>query len=508
MHSALLNRVLLDGLAQVDLLSCIALSYRTCHDLDDFIFDHVIGLSLMTSFLRQHAYALFHDNYKKHFSDREIVLLTFAVQRLQAQRDADSLFDSLGEYLGPLISRTPLELFFKTGKNLADFSFTPKASNTKRKPYIITASAIRFEFECLLSTPWMYATWFLRANRDNVSSVEAVNSIDPHPILNGQFLFSRRYTDMFITALSRTNSGIKVWHKSSRIGPPEALVVPENVDGICAAFHADHHRSLLTSQKKSCLLAFIDSGLIDLRRTPEANFKAVFEMTSWKDMWTDAELGRLIALGLSQYGPAGYIGELIEDSFTSKFHTYLWLFLGAHYLFHPWTPRDQTFYARDENKACCISEDTAGIEKDYLNEAIQSFNVDERVLLVTRAVRMAPEFGVCRDLGANLFNYVVLQGQEHEVNAVFDTLVREICSSRMQYLFEHAIGLAIANADRLPSPEIDTRQLKDKLLIQRGELYQLLDGRQPIVRRDEFYERDETEKGESDNEMGYNSEME
>jgi hypothetical protein len=44
---------------------------------------------------------------KQHSSDREIVLLTY--ERLQVQRGADSLFDSIGEYPGPLsVSRAPL----------------------------------------------------------------------------------------------------------------------------------------------------------------------------------------------------------------------------------------------------------------------------------------------------------------------------------------------------------------------------------------------------------------
>ena len=100
---------------------------------------------------------------------------------------------------------------------------------------------------------------------------------------------------------------------------------------------------------------------------------------------------------------------------------------------------------------------------------------------------MAPEFGVCRDLGANLFNCYVVPGTADDINAIFATLIREIARSRMQYLFEHSIGLAIANTDIIVSPDTETRDLKDKLLIKQGELYQVLDGMGEIVARPEFY---------------------
>ena len=60
---------------------------------------------------------------------------------------------------------------------------------------------------------------------------------------------------------------------------------------------------------------------------------------------------------------------------------------------------------------------------------------DDRIWLVQQIVRNAPEFGGCRHLGANLFNYFVIRNTQ-------------ICSSRLQLVFEDAISLAITEYKR------------------------------------------------------------
>jgi hypothetical protein len=70
-------------------------------------------------------------------------------------------------------------------------------------------------------------------------------------------------------------------------------------------------------------------------------------------------------------------------------------------------------------------------------------------------------------LGANLFNYLIwgVTG-----DSIFDTLIEEICVSRMKILFEYSIGNAIANCEpgSLPIPKLKTKELRHKLEVKDG----------------------------------------
>lgn len=492
MHSALLNRVLLDALTQVDLLATLALSYCTSHNLDDFVFNNVISASLIASFLRQHQYALFHDSYKNHFSPREVALLRYAVRRLQAQLDHDSLFNTVGEFLGPLIACTPVQMFFKSPQPSPEFSIALSPDARGRFRAAVPLSDIQFQFKSVLATPWMYATWYLEATVD-FEAISIVNKEEPHPILNDLFLFSKRYIDLYNLARQRTASGMNLRYDSK----PLPSVVLAIIDEISTTLdnYSDCNKlstTFCTAQKKWWLFAFLEAGM-SRKALSATSFEAVFEREEWKILWTPAELGRFFAFGLRNYGSSMFLEAQIKTIFASPLEGLLWLFLGAHGWFRTRAPRVMDYYADDAMKICCDPSNTTGIERKYLINEIESLGNDEKIWLVTKAVRLAPEYGVCRDLGANLFNYFVVSEPKNEANNVFNALVQEICSSRMQYLFEHVIGLAIANSDVLPSPDSGTQYLKTRLLIKNGELYQLLDGQRPITPRMEFYESDQSD---------------
>src|ERR1700721_4718895 len=114
-----LNRTVLDTLGDIDLLALIKLA-KTCRTLSQFISEQVLTLSHLKLYLKENQYAFLHDSYRstdpegpplKVFHANEISFIVSAYEMLRC-RDPDSfLFDSLVQYLGPLIWRTPLHEF-------------------------------------------------------------------------------------------------------------------------------------------------------------------------------------------------------------------------------------------------------------------------------------------------------------------------------------------------------------------------------------------------------------
>jgi len=206
MHSALLNRLFLDSLAEADLLATVALAYCTCHDLDNFIFG-ILTPSSLARYLRQHQYALLHDNYHKHFSSFEDTLIRFTIYRLQIRCEANILFTSIAEYLGPVIAHTPLHMFWKSPPMSPNFSIS-RPLKAKGRSIKFPADSIKSGFETVLSTLWMYSTWFLKGN--NIDWLGIINILEPHPILKAYFLFSKQYIDLYETAQRLTSPRIFV----------------------------------------------------------------------------------------------------------------------------------------------------------------------------------------------------------------------------------------------------------------------------------------------------------
>ena len=85
-----------------------------------------------------------------------------------------------------------------------------------------------------------------------------------------------------------------------------------------------------------------------------------------------------------------------------------------------------------------------GCEREYLANLVASLSRDDRIWTIKQIIRRAPEYGVCRNLGANIFNYFVLHDL-NDVDAMMCILLEEIIASPLQYLFEYAISVAIAD---------------------------------------------------------------
>lgn len=158
-------------------------------------------------------------------------------------------------------------------------------------------------------------------------------------------------------------------------------------------------------------------------------------------MWDKAELGWWYALGLYRYGPS-CVEDFINQTFVETRVALVWLFLGAHNWF--------TRYSRRENDrdhwgsgGCCSGD--GGCERDYTVKMVESLSKNDRGWTMRQIIRTrkAPEHGVCRHLGTNVFNYFVLH-DFGEVDGMLCILLEEIIGSALQYLFEYAISTAIA----------------------------------------------------------------
>ena len=111
-------------------------------------------------------------------------------------------------------------------------------------------------------------------------------------------------------------------------------------------------------------------------------------------------------------------------------------------------------------------------------ECVGSLSQPNRIWVIEQLVRRAPEFGACRDLSANIFNYFV--ASDCGADLMLTTLLTEICNTRLQYLFEYSISIAIAEHKlRENSSALNfqmARKYKFKLLCPETNLYFLLSG--------------------------------
>lgn len=236
-------------------------------------------------------------------------------------------------------------------------------------------------------------------------------------------------------------------------------------------------KNLCALLKKRCVQAVLHkifwTSYDGTDKLPSETFLAVFELSQWKILWSTAELGYWCAIGLSQYGYKE-VGTLIDSSFKNKFDTLIWLFLGAHHWYLGAETRPLDLEVDDDSCSSSISENR---QEKYIKELIGSISLSDRVWILQQIVRRAPEFGACRYLATNLFNYFVLHDLAH-VDFMLCTILDEIVCSRLQYIFEYAIGVAIVDyygSDRVECLEFNrAREYAPKLLRHDQYLYRLL----------------------------------
>jgi hypothetical protein len=233
----------------------------------------------------------------------------------------------------------------------------------------------------------------------------------PDPLFDENFLFCKRYMDDL-------NRGYSVIY----ISKVHSSTVRDVVNTIKNRFGS----GLLFKRTLQATLEMKSFGGVELLSKEE--FLSLFQMDGWMEMWTPAELGWWFAIVLSRYGPEG-LETFIDQTYTIKREAVVWILLGA----HDWGVQDSF------DNVCCMSSCTGNKGGEYLIRLIKSLSKGDRVWALEQIVRLEPEFGVCRNLGATLYNYVVKRdpSEEGQLNL---TLEKEISSSRLQDRFRYSIA--------------------------------------------------------------------
>jgi hypothetical protein len=196
-------------------------------------------------------------------------------------------------------------------------------------------------------------------------------------------------------------------------------------------------------------------------------------MPEWLDLWEKSELGSWCALGVAQWGPER-VESLIKTVFCNRRESLVWLFLGAHGWYDEYV-LDRNDPEIEIGTYCC--RPMAGRERQFILDELGSLSQADRIWLIRRIVKLASEYGICRHLGGNIFNYFVCNNRE-ESDVMLSELLEGVIGSRLQYLFEFAISVAIDSC-RKRSGRCDlmfelSRKYAHRLLRKDLELYGIL----------------------------------
>ena len=298
----------------------------------------------------------------------------------------------------------------------------------------------------------------------------------PNPFLREDFLFCKRYIDDFNRCLDLSLSAVPYRALPKIPHGEENRLILDGVKKIRETC-AEHGLSSLFEQAciKGALHVYLRPSRFDQQQVSSHTFCALFELPGWMEMWTPAEFGSWYAIGLSQYGIED-VETLIDQSFKNTREALVWLFLGAHNWFHETEKRKEDEDEID-SRHCCEWM-TIGFESEFVSERMASISRDDRIWVLEQIIRRAPEFQSCRDLGANLFNYFVVRDFT-EADIMLSILIDEISYSRLQYLFEYAISIAIDEYRRRNKAPLEfkaARRFADKLMRKDMNLYILLTG--------------------------------
>jgi len=475
-----LNLVVLNALAEVDLLGTLMLTC-TSASLRRFIFEQVVSISILFRFLREHQYILFHDTYDRLFSNQEVACLHRAFEELQRRHD-ESLYTKFIGVLAPLLGRTPLKVFQKLPGATVDIRVPNPPDHKGRPGGFLTFRYIRFCYYQRLTTSFLHRPEYMYDSGLLQPGFYGFHASTPNPFLREDFLFCKRYIDDFNRCLHLSMSAVPYLTLPKIPDGEENRLILDAVKKIretCA------EQGLRCPLEKACI-----KGVLHLYLRPSSfpkaqvsshTFCALFELPGWMEMWTPAEFGSWYAIGLSQYG-VKEVETLIDQSFKNTRESLVWLFLGAHNWFHETQNRkedDDEVHSRH-----CCEWGTIGFEIEWVSGRMTSMSMDDRIWILQQIVRRAPEFQVCRDLGANLFNYFVVRDFA-EADIMLSILIDEISYSRLQYLFEYAISIAIDEYRRRNKTPLEFKAagaLSDKLMRKDMKLYILLNGGREVDR--------------------------
>jgi hypothetical protein len=463
------NQVVLGTLADIDILAVLALTDAS-GSLYHFILEQVINPINLCSFLYRHQYVLHNDNFGntgRLFSNREVVLIYRAFEAVRIRHE-DGFYDEVKPFLGALLARIrrlPHEILEKSLPS--DFGIPNPTKRQRRIKGLYDLKWIRQDYDFRLRISWMHQLIYLRDGCLHREPFYLIHNMHPNPFLEEEILFCNRYIEDTETCRS-----------ISKITPNVECMKRIDLVEIVSKLHSEcMEKNLCRRLEKACVRAVLHkifwTNYSDPDTCPSEAFLALFKLPRWKGLWSMAELGYWYAIGLSHYGYEK-VHALIDSTFDDKFDILIWLFLGAHHWYRGAGTRQPDLEAEDD--VCCASISEKH-EEGYIKELIGSISLSDRVWILQQIVRRAPEFGVCRDLATNLFNYFILHDLEH-VDFMLCALLDEIVCSRLQYVFEYSIGVAIVDyyGSNGIKPLVinDAREYASKLLRRDQYLYRLL----------------------------------
>jgi hypothetical protein len=343
-----LHYVFLNTLGEIDLLALLALA-QASRTLSEFIFTQVIAVSHLCGFLQQHQCALLHDDRRLHFSNLEVSRLHCAFAFLQ-RKHGDALFQSIFPYIGPLISRVPSKVFFRSRLPSTEFLDTYTDFFGITRDRCVGAESVRQSLKYLFENPWTYFTKLISDAGPYLIGRVTLNEMTRHPVLETEVLFCKNYLNHFnICERIIASQNIK-WYIPIKAGEEGKIVAAvEDIGRQCMKYQ-DPFRFAL---EKWCLQSFLEPAFRTWRQIPLTTFRAIFELERWRTLWTKAELGRWLSMGLTSFGGAG-VGYLIDQCFHSTCESLVWLFLGAHNWFRRDFPRGFDAYEYSKiSKVCC-----------------------------------------------------------------------------------------------------------------------------------------------------------
>ena len=466
-----LNRVILACLAEIDLFAVLALA-DTSSTIHQFIHNQILTTSLLCRFLREHQYVLHHDaRYCRLIPHQHVVWLCRAFEKL-CERDTETAnyLCKHSSILYPLFGLIPFEAFKNTNAALLhDFHIPEHEWNGEPVYGDYTLEQARTDYFVRLCTSWLHEPRHLIEDGDTLRGFYDFHESYAEIYLRKDFLFCKKYIDDFNTCYRILYSEGR--YQRRRSCPPMLV----KIDKMREAFRAKNLNLLL---QKRCLQAAVEYWYLypnpsRTQATSAEDFKSLMKSEGWLEMWDKPELAWWYSLGLWQYGH-DCVRSFIEQSFPDKCQALVWLFLGAHRWFitksHRWQETDYLHLVR-----CCSGEDYGG-EREYLINLVKSLSWEDRIWTMRQIVRKAPEYGVCRNLGANIFNYFVVHSLDN-VDTMMCVLLEEIIGSPLQYLFEYAIDVAISeyhNIEQTPLMFREACRFGSKLLRKNLGLYTIL----------------------------------
>ena len=432
-----INRVILSVLADNDLLALLSLM-DVSNNLRLFIQDQVLTSSLFCRFLRENQYVLYHDvKSGELIPTKHVAWLSRAFETLR-KRHGKHFYDDTSDFLGPLLSRVPFEAFQNIPRvpekfPIADFD------GKGRQIALYTLEDMTWYYKGRLESSWMHQPRFLLDAGEAVQAFYDFHGRSSHQYLRQDFLFCKSYIDdfnacyNFIDPLTEMSAILK-----------NPMIV---LDAVIKIMKGPEDVDICLLKRKRCIQGVVEYLLspysLEQQIICEEMFKALFGLPEWLEMWNESELGWWYSLGLCQYGPA-CVDSYIEQTFKNKRYSLVWLFLGSHKWLNLKASREEVIEHERSYGHCCPAVAYDGFEREYLANLVASTPRHDRIWAMEQIIRRAPEFGICRNLGINIFDYFVL----HDLNDVDDMmciLLEEIVASPLQYCFEYAISRALTD---------------------------------------------------------------